>query len=111
MAQGPNPVPHDPEGDTGVVCATCGRVRPSAEVCGCGQGGGPTVPAGWDPALTRTSRPRLPLTAPTTAGSGRAPEPADRTDGADGADGADREGPPRHPGAQPDPADARDTQT
>lgn len=103
MAQGPNPVPHDPDGDAGVVCPTCGKVRPSAEVCGCGQGGGPAVPAGWDPALTRTSRPRLPLTAPATggssAGSGRTPAPPDQ------------EGPARRSDAEPTPPDAGDPQT
>jgi hypothetical protein len=49
-----------------VTCEWCGRQRPAGG-CGCaaeGKGGegGRAVPEGWDPALTRTDRPRLKLT-------------------------------------------------
>ena len=53
-----------PEAGEGTTrCERCGRLRPASWQCGCGgHGGGPVVPEGWDPELTRTSRPRLPLT-------------------------------------------------
>lgn len=55
------------------VCERCGKVKPIASACGCGgeghgQGEGQgeghgqgeaLVPEGWDPELTRGSRPRL----------------------------------------------------
>jgi hypothetical protein len=52
-------------GESGLVrCERCGALKP-ASGCACGgqgmgQGQGkPTVPAGWDPELTRSARPRL----------------------------------------------------
>lgn len=57
--------------DTGFyTCERCGKVKPVDSACGCGghgqghgQGSGPMMPLpeGWDPSLTRTSRPRLRL--------------------------------------------------
>lgn len=54
------------------TCERCGKVKAVAptSTCGCGGhggdggeaghgGDGPTVPEGWDPELTRGSRPRL----------------------------------------------------
>ena len=70
--------------ESGLVrCERCGALKPAAG-CACGgQGRGqPTVPTGWDPELTRSSRPRLqvvlkPATAPAPAAPGReTPEPA-----------------------------------
>jgi hypothetical protein len=45
-----------------VTCQWCGKRRP-ADGCACNADGkGPGVLEGWDPALTRTDRPRLKLT-------------------------------------------------
>ena len=45
------------------TCERCGAVRPASWTCSCGgEGKGERiVPEGWDPELTRTSRPRLGL--------------------------------------------------
>jgi hypothetical protein len=52
------------------TCERCGAVRPANWTCSCGDGKGERiVPEGWDPELTRTSRPRLGLIA--------RPDPAD----------------------------------
>src|SRR5215204_3956776 len=47
------------------TCERCGAVRPASWTCSCGgEGKGERiVPEGWDPELTRTSRPRLGLIA------------------------------------------------
>jgi hypothetical protein len=47
------------------TCERCGAVRPAGWTCGCGGDGRGEriVPEGWDPELTRTSRPRLGLIA------------------------------------------------
>jgi hypothetical protein len=47
------------------TCERCGAVRPADWTCSCGgEGKGErVVPEGWDPELTRTSRPRLGLVA------------------------------------------------
>ena len=47
------------------TCERCGAVRPANWACSCGgEGKGQaTVPEGWDPELTRSSRPRLGLVA------------------------------------------------
>ena len=47
------------------TCERCGAVRPANWTCGCGGNGKGEriVPDGWDPELTRTSRPRLGLVA------------------------------------------------
>jgi hypothetical protein len=47
------------------TCERCGAVRPAGWTCSCGGDGKGEriVPEGWDPDLTRTSRPRLGLTA------------------------------------------------
>ena len=47
------------------TCERCGAVRPASWTCSCGgQGKGERiVPEGWDPELTRSSRPRLGLIA------------------------------------------------
>ena len=47
------------------TCERCGAVRPASWTCSCGgEGKGErVVPEGWDPELTRTSRPRLGLVA------------------------------------------------
>ena len=47
------------------TCERCGAVRPASWTCSCGgEGKGERiVPEGWDPELTRTSRPRLGLMA------------------------------------------------
>ena len=47
------------------TCERCGAVRPADWTCSCGgEGRGErVVPEGWDPELTRTSRPRLGLVA------------------------------------------------
>jgi hypothetical protein len=49
------------------VCERCGKVKPVAAACACGgegQGeGGPPVPEGWDPELTRGGRQRLRVVA------------------------------------------------
>ena len=53
------------------TCERCGAVRPADWTCSCGgEGKGERiVPEGWDPELTRTSRPRLGLVArPEPAG-------------------------------------------
>jgi hypothetical protein len=50
-------------------CERCGKVKPVASACACGgQGQGesqgkPAIPEGWDPELTRGSRPRLGIVA------------------------------------------------
>jgi hypothetical protein len=43
------------------TCERCGAVRPAAWTCSCGGEGRQeqAVPEGWDPELTRSSRPRL----------------------------------------------------
>ncbi len=41
------------------TCERCGKRRPLDFTCACGHGGEPVVPEGWDPELTRSSRPRL----------------------------------------------------
>ncbi len=41
------------------TCERCGRVKSVTETCACGRSGEPVVPEGWDPELTRSSRPRL----------------------------------------------------
>jgi hypothetical protein len=47
------------------TCERCGKVRPKTWTCECGgegQGGTPRAElAGWDPATTESSRPRLRL--------------------------------------------------
>jgi len=57
--------PDEPgDGEQTTTCPVCGKERPADWQCGCGGGGdtpGPTVPEGWDPALTRGTGPRLPL--------------------------------------------------
>ena len=48
------------------TCERCGAVRPASWTCSCGGDDGKgdrIVPEGWDPELTRTSRPRLGLIA------------------------------------------------
>jgi hypothetical protein len=47
------------------TCERCGAVRPASWTCSCGGNGKGEriVPEGWDPELTRTSRPRLGLVA------------------------------------------------
>jgi hypothetical protein len=47
------------------TCERCGAVRPASWTCNCGGNGKGEriVPEGWDPELTRTSRPRLGLIA------------------------------------------------
>ena len=47
------------------TCERCGAVRPASWTCSCGGDGKGEriVPEGWDPELTRTSRPRLGLVA------------------------------------------------
>src|ERR687895_2167826 len=47
------------------TCERCGAVRPASWTCSCGgEGKGERiVPDGWNPELTRTSRPRLGLIA------------------------------------------------
>jgi hypothetical protein len=47
------------------TCERCGAVRPADWTCSCGGNGKGEriVPEGWDPDLTRTSRPRLGLVA------------------------------------------------
>jgi hypothetical protein len=47
------------------TCERCGAVRPADWTCSCGDNGKGEriVPDGWDPDLTRTSRPRLGLIA------------------------------------------------
>jgi hypothetical protein len=47
------------------TCERCGAVRPASWTCSCGGDGKAErmVPEGWDPELTRTSRPRLGLIA------------------------------------------------
>src|SRR5512132_4456221 len=47
------------------TCQRCGAVRPASWTCSCGGDGKGEriVPEGWDPELTRTSRPRLGLIA------------------------------------------------
>ena len=47
------------------TCERCGAVRPASWTCSCGgEGKGERIaPEGWDPELTRTSRPRLGLIA------------------------------------------------
>jgi hypothetical protein len=47
------------------TCERCGAVRPADWTCSCGGDGKGErlVPKGWDPELTRTSRPRLGLVA------------------------------------------------
>jgi hypothetical protein len=47
------------------TCERCGAVRPADWTCSCGGDGKGErlVPEGWDPELTRTSRPRLGLVA------------------------------------------------
>jgi hypothetical protein len=44
------------------TCVVCGKERPADWQCGCGGDTPPMVPEGWDPALTRGTGPRLPLT-------------------------------------------------
>jgi hypothetical protein len=50
-------------------CERCGKVKPVASACACGgqgQGEGqgkPAIPEGWDPELTRGSRPKLGIVA------------------------------------------------
>ena len=53
------------EQDGSFTCKLCGAERPAGWACGCGgrEGGQPMTPEGWDPELTRTSRPRLDLVA------------------------------------------------
>jgi hypothetical protein len=50
-----------------LVCERCGKVKPVASACTCGGSGDgtgePVVPEGWDPELTRGSRPRLTIVA------------------------------------------------
>jgi hypothetical protein len=41
------------------TCERCGKVKSLTETCACGKHGEPMVPEGWDPELTRGSRPRL----------------------------------------------------
>jgi hypothetical protein len=50
------------------TCERCGAVRPANWTCDCGgEGRGQRIiPEGWDPDLTRTSRPRLGLIARPT---------------------------------------------
>ena len=57
--------------DATFTCQRCGKVRPAAWVCACKDDGAaePLVPEGWDPELTRTARPRLPLTLRPDRGS------------------------------------------
>jgi hypothetical protein len=47
------------------TCERCGAVRPANWTCSCGGDGkgDRIVPEGWNPDLTRTSRPRLGLIA------------------------------------------------
>jgi hypothetical protein len=47
------------------TCERCGAVRPANWTCSCGGDGkgDRIVPEGWNPELTRTSRPRLGLIA------------------------------------------------
>jgi hypothetical protein len=71
------------------TCERCGAVRPASWTCSCGGEGrdGRIVPKGWDPELTRTSRPRLGLIA--------RPEPPDPAEPAD-------------PSKRPDPSERPD---
>jgi len=53
------------EADEVHTCERCGKVRPAGWTCSCGgEGQGAQAPAAlpdWDPATTRSSRPRLRL--------------------------------------------------
>jgi hypothetical protein len=70
----------------GVVrCEVCGALKP-ASGCACGgQGRGtPTVPEGWDPQPTRSSRPRLQIVTkarPETSDADADAAPAPGPDG------------------------------
>lgn len=65
------------------TCERCGKRKPLDFTCSCGGHGGgePLVPEGWDPELTRSSRPRLSIVRGRDQGSepqppapGEAPE-------------------------------------
>ena len=45
------------------TCERCGKVKSLTDTCACGKRGEPVVPEGWDPELTRGSRPRLSIVA------------------------------------------------
>ena len=65
------------------TCERCGAVRPASWTCSCGgEGKGErVVPEGWDPELTRTSRPRLGLIArPEPQGPAEPQDLAEPTD-------------------------------
>src|SRR6266536_314633 len=51
----------DADADGFFTCERCGKRKPVGFTCACGGHGGgePVTPQGWDPELTRSSRPRL----------------------------------------------------
>jgi len=54
------------------ACERCGKRKPVDFTCACGGHGGgePVVPEGWDPELTRSSRPRLSIVPGPEQGDG-----------------------------------------
>jgi hypothetical protein len=65
------------------TCERCGKRRPAGFTCSCGGHGGgePVVPEGWDPELTRSSRPRLSIVR--GADQGGEPQRPGQVDGPD----------------------------
>jgi hypothetical protein len=60
------------DADGFTTCERCGKRKPVDFTCACGGhgDGGPVVPEGWDPELTRSSRPRLSIVRRSEHGDG-----------------------------------------
>lgn len=69
---GENGVTRTEDADGLYTCERCGKRKPVGSTCACGGHGGgePVTPEGWDPELTRSSRPRLSIVGRPEEGDG-----------------------------------------